>query len=188
MPTEAGLRPELRLIDSQIRLADTQEKALRSALLPRLDAFAQGFYGYPGYNLFEDMMSRRWSTGGMIGARISWNIGALYTLKNDKAKLQLVRQSAENSRDVFLWNNNLQQIQQNEDILRYRRLMDDDEDIIALRASVRRAAESKLQHGIIDAPDLVREINAENAARLQQSIHEIEMLKEIYKLKYTLNK
>lgn len=188
MPAEAGLRPELRLIDSQIRLADTQEKALRSALLPRLDAFAQGFYGYPGYNLFEDMMSRRWSTGGMIGARISWNIGALYTLKNDKAKLQLVRQSAENSRNVFLWNNNLQQIQQNEDILRYRRLMADDEDIIALRASVRRAAESKLQHGIIDAPDLVREINAENAARLQQSIHEIEMLKEIYKLKYTLNK
>ncbi|MBQ8454017.1 MAG: TolC family protein [Bacteroidaceae bacterium] len=187
MPAEGNFRPELLLIDAQIRLADAQQKALRSALMPRLGVFAQGFYGYPGYNLFEDMMSRKWSTGGMIGARLTWNIGALYSHKNDKAKLQLVRQSAENSREVFLFNNNLQQIQQNEDILRYRQLMADDENIIALRSSVRKAAESKLQHGIIDTGDLVREINAENAARLQLSTHEIEMLKEIYKLKYTTN-
>ena len=187
MPAECNLRPELLLIDAQIRLADAQQKELRSALMPRLGVFAQGFYGYPGYNLFDDMMSRKWSPGGMIGARLTWNIGALYSHKNDKAKLQLVRQSAENRREVFLFNNNLQQIQQNEDILRYRQLMADDEDIIALRSSVRKAAESKLQHGIIDTGDLVREINAENAARLQRSTHEIEMLKEIYKLKYTTN-
>ncbi len=187
MPAEGNLRPELLLIDSQIRLVDAQEKALLSALIPRLGVFAQGFYGYPGYNLFDDMMSRKWSPGGMIGARLTWNIGALYSHKNDKAKLQLVRQSAENRREVFLFNNDLQQIQQNEDILRYRQLMADDEDIIVLRSSVRKAAESKLQHGIIDTGDLVREINAENAARLQRSTHEIEMLKEIYKLKYTTN-
>ena len=187
MPAEGNFRPELLLIDAQIRLADAQQKALRSALMPRLGVFAQGFYGYPGYNLFEDMMSRKWSLNGMIGARLTWNIGALYTRKNDKAKIQLQRDMAENSRDVFLFNNNLEQIQQNEDILRYRQLMADDEDIIALRSSVRKAAESKLQHGIIDTGDLVREINVENAARLQLSTHEIEMLKEIYKLKYTTN-
>ena len=46
---------------------------------------------------------------------------------------------------------------------------------------------SKLAHGIIDVNDLVKEINAENSARVQQSIHEIEMLKEIYDLKFTTN-
>lgn len=55
------------------------------------------------------------------------------------------------------------------------------------RSAVRKAAESKLAHGIIDVNDLVREINNENAAKVQQSIHEIEMLKEIYDLKITLN-
>ena len=60
-------RPELRLIDSQIRLANAQEKALHSALLPRLGVFASGFYGYPGYNMFEDMMHRKWSLNGMVG-------------------------------------------------------------------------------------------------------------------------
>ena len=184
---QSNNRPELRAIDAQLRLADAQEKALNSALMPKLGVFAQGFYGYPGYNMFEDMMSRKWSLNGMIGARLTWNIGALYTRKNDKAKIQLQRDMAENSRDVFLFNNNLEQIQQNENIARYQRLMSDDEEIISLRSSVRKAAESKLAHGIIDVNDLVKEINSENQARVQQTVHEIEMLKEIYDLKYTTN-
>ena len=180
-------RPELKVINAQLQLADAQEKALDAALMPKLAVFAQGFYGYPGYNMFEDMMSRRWSLNGMIGARLTWNIGALYTHKNDKAKIQLQRNLVENSRDVFLFNNNLEQIQQNENIERYKKLMADDEEIITLRSSVRCAAESKLSHGIIDVNDLVREINAENSARVQQTIHELEMLKEMYDLKYTTN-
>jgi hypothetical protein len=81
----------------------------------------------------------------------------------------------------------LEQVQQQEDLERYRKLMTEDEEIIQLRSAVRKAAESKLAHGIIDVNDLVREINNENAAKVQQSIHEIEMLKEIYDLKITLN-
>ena len=182
----AGNRPEMRLFDSQLRLADMQEKALNSALMPKLGVFAQGFYGYPGYNMFEDMMSHKWSWNGMIGARLTWNIGALYTRKNDKARLKLQRDMTETNREVFLFNNNLEQIQQNENISRYKRLMADDDEIISLRSAVRKAAESKLSHGIIDVNDLVREINAENAARLQQSMHEICMLKEIYDRQYTI--
>ena len=182
----AGNRPEMRLFDSQLRLADMQEKALNSALMPKLGVFAQGFYGYPGYNMFDDMMSHKWSWNGMIGARLTWNIGALYTRKNDKARLKLQRDMTETSREVFLFNNNLEQIQQNENISRYKRLMADDDEIISLRSAVRKAAESKLSHGIIDVNDLVREINAENAARLQQSMHEICMLNEIYDRQYTI--
>lgn len=66
-------------------------------------------------------------------------------------------------------------------------MMADDEEIISLRSAVRKAAESKLAHGIIDVNDLLREINQENAARVQQSMHEIEMLKEIYDLRFTRN-
>ena len=184
---EAVARPEMRLFDAQLNLADAQEKALNSALMPKLGLFAQGFYGYPGLNMFEDMMRRDWSLNGIIGARLTWNIGALYTRKNDKAKLQLQRDMTESNREVFLFNNNLEQIQQNEDIARFQKLMADDEEIITLRSAVRKAAESKLSHGIIDVNDLVREINAENAARVQQSMHEIEMLKQIYDNKFTTN-
>ena len=180
-----GLRPEMRLFDAQLHLADAQEKALDAALLPKLGVFAQGFYGYPGLNMFEDMMSREWSLNGLVGARLTWNIGALYTRKNDKAKIQLQRDLTETNRDVFVFNNRLEQIQQNENISRYRQLMAADEEIIELRSAVRKAAESKLAHGIIDVNDLVREMNAENAARVQRSMHEIQLLKEIFDNKFT---
>ena len=52
---------------------------------------------------------------------------------------------------------------------------------------MRKAAESKLAHGIIDVNDLIKEINAENAARVQQSIHQIEWLKAMSDLKITIN-
>ena len=185
--TDGNNRPELRLIDSQLRLADAQDHALKAALLPRLGVFAQGYYGYPGYNLFKDMMGCEWSWNGMVGARLTWNIGALYTHHNDKAKVQLMRETVQNQREVFLFNNRLEQMQQNEVIDRYRQLMAQDEEIITLRQQVRKAAESKLSHGIIDVNDLIRDINSENAARVQQSIHEIEMLKQMYDLKYTTN-
>jgi outer membrane protein TolC len=180
-------RPEIRLFDAQLSLANAQEKALNAALMPRLGVFAQGFYGYPGYNMFEDMMSHNWSWNGLIGARLTWNIGALYTRHNDKAKIQLQRDMTETIREEFLFNNRLEQIQQNESISRYKKLMADDEEVISLRSAVRKAAESKLSHGIIDVNDLVREINQENAAKVQQSMHEIQMLKEIYDNKYTMN-
>ena len=180
-------RPELKLIMSQLNVADAQEKVLDASLLPKFSLFAQGYYGYPGYNMFDDMLRHQWSLNGIIGARLSWNIGALYTRKNDLAKIRLQRETAETSRDAFLFNNQLEQIQQNEEIAHYRKLMADDAEIISLRSSVRKAAESKLSHGIIDASDLVKEINSENAAKLQQSIHEIQLLKAIYDLKNTTN-
>ena len=184
--TTGNQRPELKVLDAQISVLNAQERALNAALMPKVGVFAQGFYGYPGLNMFEDMMRHKWSLNGIIGTRVTWNIGALYTRKNDKAKLQLQRDMTESSREVFLFNNNLEQIQQNENIERYQKLMAHDGEIISLRQAVRKAAESKLAHGIIDVNDLVREINQENAAFVQQSVHEIEMLKEIYDNKYTI--
>jgi len=180
-------RPELKALDAQLGLLNAQERALNSALMPKLGVFAQGYYGYPGLNMFEDMMNHDWSLNGIVGASLTWNIGALYTRKNDKAKINNQRSMVDVQRETFLFNNNLEQIQQNENITRYKKLMGDDEEIISLRYAVRKAAESKLSHGIIDVNDLVREINQENAARVSQSMHEIEMLKEIYDNKFTTN-
>ena len=180
-------RPEMLLFDNQLQLSSIKEKALNTQVRPKLGIFAQGFYGYPGFNMFEDMMNRKWSLNGMVGIKLSWNIGALYSLKNDKAKLRLQREMTENAREIFLFNNQLEEIQQNENIKRYHTMKQTDDEIIMLRTNIRKAAESKLTHGIIDINNLLREINNENAAKIQQTIHDIEMLKEMYNLKYTNN-
>ena len=180
-------RPEMLLFDNQLKLSSIKEKALNTQIRPKLGIFAQGFYGYPGFNMFEDMMTRKWSLNGIAGIKLSWNIGALYSLKNDKAKLRLQREMTENAREIFLFNNQLEEIQQNENIKRYHTMKQADDEIIMLRTNIRKAAESKLSHGIIDINNLLREINNENAAKIQQTIHDIEMLKEMYNLKYTNN-
>ena len=180
-------RPELRLFDAQKRLADAQEKALNSQLMPKLGLFAQGYYGYPGLNMFDDMMRHEWSLNGIAGIKLSWNIGALYTRSADKTKLRMQRDMTDNAREVFLFNNDMEQMQQNADIIRYREMMKRDDEIITLRGNVRKAAESKLGHGIIDVTGLIREINNENAAKVQKAIHEIDMLREIYNLKFSVN-
>lgn len=180
-------RPEMQLFDNQLKLSSIKEKALNTQVRPKLGIFAQGFYGYPGFNMFEDMMNRKWSLNGIVGIKLSWNIGALYSLKNDKAKLRLHREMTENAREIFLFNNQLEEIQQNENIKRYHTMKQTDDEIIMLRTNIRKAAESKLSHGIIDIHNLLQEINNENAAKIQQTIHDIEMLKEMYNLKYTNN-
>ena len=185
--TSVSNRPEMHLYNSQLELTEAKEKALDTQLRPKLGLFAQGFYGYPGLNMFEDMMNRKWSLNGIVGVKLSWNVSAFYTHKNDKARLNAQREMIENAREVFLFNNKLEEIQQSENISRYQTMMKSDDEIIVLRTNVRKAAESKLAHGIIDVISLLREINNENAAKTQQSIHEIDMLKEMYNLKYTNN-
>ena len=182
--SSANARPELAYFAQRKRLLDSQEAALKTALMPRLSVFAQGFVGYPGYNMYEDMFSHKWSLNGMIGARLTWNIGALYTHKNDRQKLSMQRQEIDTAYDTFLLNQQLQHAQEEGNISAYQKMMAEDDEIISLRSGVRKAAESKLSHGIVDIASLVKEITAENQARLNKSSHEIEMLSHMFKLRY----
>ena len=187
LPSGENKRPELRLFDRRLQLTDAQEKALDAQLLPQLGFFAQGYYGNPGLNLFEDMMKRRWSWNVIAGLKLTWNLRALYTHRNEKSKLLVQRELIENARQQFLFNNQLDETQQSENVRRFRAIAQRDGEIIALRTAVRKAAESKLAHGIIDVNGLLREINKENAAKTQQAIHEIDMLKAMYDLKFSHN-
>lgn len=187
VPTQSNNRPELHLFDTQIELANAQESLLNARLLPKLSVFAQGYYGYPGYDQFDAMFNRDWKLNGMIGVRLSWNIGALYTRKNDRAKLNTRRGLVESTRETFLFNNHLLEIQQTDGIAKYRQMITDDHEIVALRSDVRQSAESRLEHGIIDTNNLLQEITRENQSRIDLSTHTILMLKESYDLKYTTN-
>ncbi|MBQ8422641.1 MAG: TolC family protein [Coprobacter sp.] len=180
-------RPELALFNSQIKQTDAQKKLLNSMATPRLSLFAQGYYGYPGLNMFDDMFDHDWSLNGIVGVRLTWNISNLYTRRNDKRKLDISRNNIETAREVFLFNNRMKSTQDLSTIEQYRQMLQEDDNIIALRTSVRTAAESKLSHGTIDINALLQEITRESKALIDKSSHEIELLKSIYELKHTIN-
>ena len=137
--------------------------------------------------MFDDMMHHKWSLNGMVGLKMTWNIGALYTLKADRAKLRRQVNMAETNRDVFLFNNRLDQMRQQDNMRRYESIKAADDEIISLRTEVRKASESRLNHGIVDVSELVKDLKNEHNAILQKSVHEIEFLKEQAELNYSTN-
>ena len=181
-------RPELRLMDAQTALIEARERMVDVSLAPRVSLFAQGYYGYPGLNMFENMMSSKWTLNGIVGLRMNWNISSLYTSKTSRRQLQNAREGVALQRDVFVFNSRLQAEQESAEIQRIRTAIADDERIVALRSRVRQAAETRLQEGIIDTHDLLGKISDETAAKIARSTHEIELIKAIYELKHTLNR
>ncbi len=187
-PTEmTNHRPELSLFNAQLKHNDAQKRLLTASVLPRLSLFAQGYYGYPGLNMFDDMFSHDLSWNGMVGVRLQWNVSSLYTNRNERRKLSLARSAVETARETFLFNNSMLTAQERNNIARYEQQIADDVEIVRLRSSIRKAAEAKLEHGVIDVTNLLQYITQENQALIDRSTHEIEMLKHIHELKHALN-
>ena len=176
-------RPELRWYDAQGEQLHQQEAALNTRLMPRFGLFVQGAYGNPGLNMLKDEFNAYY----MAGVRMSWNFGSLYTRKNDRRRIDNTRQQIETGRDVFLFNIRLQATQQDAGIVSMRRQMADDDEIIRLRGNIRRAAEAKVQNGTMTVTDMLREITNESMARQTKALHEVQLLMNIWQLKYTLN-
>lgn len=187
MATTELTRPELALFDARKKTLSAREALIKSSTRPKFGFFAQGYYGYPSMDYFASMMSNEWRWNLLTGIRMSWNFGAYYTKKNSLNKLRTAQQSIDLQRDVFRFETDLQISQETGDIARLRKTIANDARIVALRQSVREAAESKLRNGIIDTNDLLQKITDEAAALSAQSVHEIELLKALYELKHTTN-
>lgn len=181
-------RPELMLFESQIKALEAKNQMLNVALTPKFALFAQGYYGYPGLNMFENMMSSRWSLNGIVGIRMSWNISSFYTDKTSRKQIRNAIDRVKMQKDIFSFNNRLQAEQDDAEIRRIKAVLADDDRIVRLRQNVREAAEARLQEGAIDMNDLLTKISDESAAMIARSTHEIELVKAIYDLKYTLNR
>ena len=187
LQSRTSARPELALFEAQESKLEAQRKAINASLMPRFSAFAQGYYGYPGLDMFKSMVSSAWTPDAIVGVRMSWNIGAFYTKRNNLEKLNAAEKQIAIQRDVFLFNTEMQTTQDDGEIARLRQAITDDSRIVELRRRVRMAAESQLKNGVIDATDLLRKISDETAAALARSTHEIELLQATYRLKTTLN-
>ena len=185
--SRTSARPELTMFEAQSNILSAQRNAITASVMPRFSAFAQGYYGSPGLDMFKSMVSAEWTLNAIVGVRMSWNIGAFYTKKNNLNKLDAAERQISVQRDIFLFNTQMQTTQDDGEIARLRSALEDDNRIVKLRRSVRMAAESRLENGVIDATDLLRKIADETTATLNRSTHEIELLQATYRLKTTLN-
>ena len=176
-------RPELQLFDAQSNLFETQKSIINSKNMPKLGLFIQGGYSNPALNMLKSEFTPYY----IAGARLSWNFGGLYTKKNEKKLLETSKQNIAVQKETFLFNTNLKMTQQNNEIDKMKQLMQDDNEIIRLRASIKKAAEMKVENGTLSVTELLREINSEDQAMQNKVLHEIQLLMSIYNYKNTTN-
>ena len=176
-------RPELDLFNAKIKYLESQNKEINSGLMPKLGIFATGGYGNPGLN----MLKNEFSTYYIVGARLSWNFSNLYTNNNSKHLIKNNINSVLTLRETFLFNTNLDISKKQKEIEKYREQMKYDDEIIALRTSVKQSSEAKMINGALSGIDLMRDVNAEDMAKQTKILHEIELLLAMYNLKWTID-
>lgn len=181
--TKENNRPELELYQARIRNLRAQDSRITAGMMPKLGLFVTGGYGKPGLDMFEDNFKVYY----LAGVKLSWNLGSLYTRKNDRRKIQTGIRSIETQRETFLFNTSLDVAQRNATIDKYIDQLKYDDEIIALRGSVKRASEAKMANGTLSGTDLTRDIHAEQSAIQDKILHEIELLMAIYNLRYAIN-
>jgi outer membrane protein TolC len=180
IPTDIK-RPELSLYAHQQQSFEIQEKQLKSNYLPKISAFVQGGYGRPTYNIIDNSFG----VFGMGGLRFSWSLNSLYTLHNNRQTLRLNRQDLDVQKETFLFNTRLTLTQQQINAQQYNDLISQDQEIIDLRTSVKKAAVAQLENGVITSHDYISQVNAENQARQNLALHEIQLLQIQYNSKNT---
>lgn len=165
-------RPELNLYKLQDSLYQQQDRAIDSRLRPKISLFANGGYGKPGLN----MMKNEFAPFVTTGLRVNWNIGGLYTQKKDRELNTIYRQEVQVQQENFLLNTQAQLIQQQSVIRKLQRSMQTDLQIIELKNQVKESAKAQLDNGVITASDYLREVHAEDQARQNLTLHQVQLL------------
>ncbi len=175
-------RPELELYNAQSLLLDERLKQINNDLVPHIGIFVEGGYGDPGLNMFKTGFQPYYR----VGASLTWNFGSFYTRSNNKKNIEVERQKIDSQRETFLLNTRLQSEQETGQITSLRRQIEQDDEIIDLRESIRSKSEMKVENGTETVNEMLRDINAVSNARLQKALHSLQLVQEIYKLK-TIN-
>ena len=176
-------RPELSFYDAQVAQNQVKRNELQTRISPKFNFTFQGGAGQPGLNMLKEGFSPYY----VAAIKMQWSLGDLYTRSNDIKKIESNEKSIESERETFLFNTSLDAAQRNGEIDCYAEQLKYDDEIIALRESVKRASEKKMAEGTLSGTDLTRDIRAEQSARLDKIRHEIEWLLAVYNLKYVMN-
>lgn len=173
-------RPELEYYSARLRLLDEQRHTLDTKLRPQISFFGAAVY----HNRINDLLKNGTLAAGVT---LSWNIGALYTRKNDIRNIETQKLQTESQRETFLLNTRMQNENSYGNINGLKKQIALDDEIITLRENIRQTTEKKVENGTETVNELLRHINSVSEARQAKAMHEIALIRELYSLRHTNN-
>lgn len=177
-------RPDYKIFDQQLQSSRWQMKQLNRNFMPQMSFFANGYYGRPGLNAMD--YSSHYS--GIVGVSLKWNIAALYDNIHQKKLVNIDRCLVQNKQALYDIDMNKQIDALNVDLVKNKKLMESDDNIVKIRSNVKDVASIQLKNGSITLTDYLIKLNDESQALINKSIHYIEYLMDGAKMRTLLNK
>jgi outer membrane protein TolC len=165
-------RPEIKLFDSQIALLEAQYGLSNLNRTPKVWAFAQGGVGQPNpMNFFEVDPSGYY----IFGLQLNWDIYDWGNTSRKKQVHRLQQAIVDSKREDFERNLNITMIKDYEEINKLERIIQKDDEIIALQDMIVQSAFSELQNGVITSTEYLTELNILIQAKIKRALHELSL-------------
>jgi len=173
-------RPELSIYNNKMQSITLQNDLLTKRNLPQFSLFLQSGFGRPALNF----LSNDFEPYYIGGLRLSWNLSNYYTTKGQRQLFSINKSILESEQETFLFNTRLTMANQEVQILKAEKLIEKDEEIIALRESIINTFKAQLEHGVITASEYKTVVIDSDEARQNLTLHQVELmkLKNDYKL------
>lgn len=165
-------RPELNLYRNQNLLVDAELAMKRVGNMPKVGLLGAGIMIQPGMSFGAEKIQSL----AIAGLSVSWNTRSIYQASNNNQLAQIRKDRISSQQETFLFNTNIQLAQQSSDIEKQKDVLTKDREIVALRASIKKAYDVKYQNGMATMNDLLRATSNESDAQASQAVHEIQLL------------
>lgn len=165
-------RADIRAFELRAQALDAQLGIGVAMRRPTLNVFGNAGMGDPGYNLFDPGMRPML----LAGIGLQWRILDWGQVQRQRTITGLQRDMLLLERERALRQVRMALAAQEEEVRKYDRLLEKDEELIGLRASVTKARSEQLALGTATASDYIAELDKENAARLWLEIHQLQRL------------
>lgn len=172
-------RPEYLYFQAEAQKIDNLAHLQKTKNLPKLYAYGQAGYSYPGLNFFENQSDYYY----IIGAKLSWTI---FNWKQTGRETEIIRKQkdiVETKRENFDQKLTISLSQEQIEQDKLQEIIAMDHKIIAQREAISRGSSIALANGTITSADYLEDLNAEISARLDAETHNIQLQNSLVRQK-----
>jgi outer membrane protein TolC len=169
-------RPELQKFNTQRSLVDAQAKLNKATLIPKFGLLGFGVFLTPGVDFGNSKLENLF----VAGLSLNWQLGPLYKNGNNKKLTEISLQRIQNQEETFLFNTSLDLSQTSIEMEKLRKILQQDQEILALKKSIKESYTTKYDNGVATMAQMLERINDENLAKQNMIMHEIQYLMKAY--------
>ena len=171
-PAKGGVRPELALMDAQVNYTNSTISKFKTNRMPKFSAFGRAGYGRPGYDFLNTDLHGYY----MVGARFTWEIFDWNLFKKQKEQVTLQQQIIRDSKATLKKQISLEESQYLFEIAQLKKQIEIDKEIVTLKKSVYKSAESQMNNGSITSTEYLKLFNEWKRAKLTAEIDKLKLI------------